>query len=169
MLMIQWYENPQWQCLKRKAYTVLVCILSKNKTTLLMTHTCTHIYFFSLRKLYQITAGRVKSQKQNLCNNGINFSQVIYPSCCQNKCQNSIHVINSTLQNIWRCLLQHFSQCFQVSNKLLRNSTQLMPNRVDKHTYHLVKVLCHCTLNRNVICIQLQHQQPEWLLFRSHS
>jgi len=60
------------------------------------------------------------------------------------------------MKNTTQYLLQHFSQCFQISNQLLRFGTELMPNWINKHTYHLVKVLCHGILHCYIICIQLQ-------------
>lgn len=62
-------------------------------------------------------------------------------------------------QNTSHYLLQNFSQCFQISNKLLGFCTELMPYGINKHTNHSVKVLCNCRLNCNLIRIQLQQQQ----------
>jgi len=53
-------------------------------------------------------------------------------------------------------VLQHFSQCFQISNQLFCFGTELMPNWINKQMYHPVKVLRHCILYRYVIRVQLQ-------------
>ena len=66
-------------------------------------------------------------------------------------------------------LLQHSAQSFEVGNQLLRFCTELMPNWIDEHAYHLVKVLCHRILDRYVIRIQLPGQSLTQLLVQINS